>query len=177
MAKATQFQPMSAFEKATKNTRLGSQVAYYENGDPAQKPMVGLVTDVTPTGLMLCVFTNSGPRQREYTRHIEDPWFTQLEGREKVLRDKGAWDTIDNAHDRLDEQAKLRREAVLRRQQAEEANRQSVIDEEPILEEYAMAAEEMARQGVDLPTMVGKLGGKVTVGQLKSHFDLNPVSA
>lgn len=177
MAKAPPFQTQSPFEKATNKTRLGSQVAYYENGDPAQEPLVALVTRITPTGLMLCVFTSSGPRQREYTRHIDDPWFTALEGRERVLREKGAWDTMDNAHDRLDEQAKLRREAVTRRQQAEEANRQTQIDEEPLLEEHAMAAEEMARNGVDLPTMVAKLGGKVTVGQLRGHFENNPVSA
>ena len=176
MAKS-QFQAQSPFEKATKNTRLGSIVSYYENGDPAQEPLMALVTRVTPTGLMLCVFTYSGPRQREYTRHIADPWFVELEGREKTLREKGAWDTLDNAHDRLDEQAQVRREAVSRRQAADEQNRQAIIDEEPLLEEHAMAAEQMAREGVDLPTMVAKLGGRVTVGQLKSHFDLNPVSA
>lgn len=171
------FVAKSAFEKATGKTRFGDTVAYYGEGDPNQKPEVALVREVCPTGLVLCVFTSSGPKQRDYVRHVEDPWFKEQDGREKVMREKGTWDTIENAHARQDEQAKARAEAVLRRQQAEEANRAQIIDEEPLLEELAMAAEEMARKGVALPDMVKKLGGKVTVGQLKNHFDLNPVSA
>lgn len=171
------FVAKTPFEKATGKTRFGDTVAYYGEGDPSQKPEVALVRKVTPTGLVLCVLTSSGPKQRDFVRHVDDPWFKEQDGREKVMREKGTWDTIENAHARQDAQAEARRQDVLRRQAAEEANRAQIIDEEPLLEEFQMAAEEMARKGVPVPDMVKKLGGKVTEGQLKNHFELNPVSA
>lgn len=167
----------SHFELATMETQLGSQVAYYENGDPAQKPMLAFVSDVTPTGLCLHVFTPRGMSVRDYTRHIDDPWFKEIDQRQKTLREKGAWDTLDEAQRRLDAEAALRRAAVIRRQQADEANKQSQIDEIPLMDDIAMAAEEMARNGIALPDMVTRLHGQATIGQLKSHFELNPVSA
>lgn len=170
------FVAKSAFEKATAKTRFGDTVAYYGEGDPGQKPELALVREVCPTGLVLCVLTSSGPKQRDYVRHVEDPWFKEQDGREKVMREKGTWDTIDNAHARQDAQAEARRQDVLRRQAAEAANRAQIIAEEPLLEEVAMAADELAKKGVALPDMVKKLGGAVTVDQLKNYFDLNPVS-
>lgn len=170
------FVAKTAFEKATDKTRFGDTVAFYGEGDPLQKPQPALVTEVTPTGLVVCVFTPQGPKQRDYVRHIDDPWFAELPERVRVRREKGTWDTMANALARMDEQAEARRQDVLRRQEAEAANRQSIIDEEPMLDEFAMQAEEMARQGVPVPEMVKKLGGKVTAGQIKNHFELNPVS-
>jgi len=167
----------SPFEVATAMTKLGSQVAYYENGDKSQKPQLAFVTDVTPTGLNLHVFTPRGMSVRDYTRHIDDPWFQELDQRQKTLREKGAWDTLDEAQRRLDHEALMRRQAVIRRQQAEEANKQSQIDQEPLMEDIAMAAEEMARNGIALPDMVTRLHGQATIGQLRQHFELNPVSA
>ena len=171
------FVAKTAFEKATGKTRFGDTVAYYGEGDPQQEPEVAIVRKVCPTGLVLCVLTSSGPKQRDYVRHVEDPWFAEQDGREATMREKGTWDTIENAHARQDAQAEVRRQSVLRRQEAEAANRAQIIDEEPLLEEYAMQAEELAKKGVALPDMVKKLGGKVTAGQLKNHFELNPVSA
>lgn len=157
-------------------TRLGSDVVFYEQGDPKQEPLLAKVTRVTPTGLLLHVFTLRGMQVREFVRHINDPWF-QEGTREKVLREKGAWDTLAAAQERLDQQAEARRQAVLKQQQAQEAGRQSIIDAEPLMTDVAMAAEQMARDGLTIPEMVTKLGGKATLGQLQHHFATHTVSA
>ena len=167
----------SPFEVATAMTKLGSQVAYYENGDKSQKPQLAFVSDVTPTGLNLHVLTPRGLTVRDYTRHIDDPWFKEIDQRQKTLREKGAWDTLEEAQRRLDEEARLRREAVIRRQQAEEANRMSLADEEPLMEDVAMKAEELARQGFAMPDIVTELRGAATIGQVRNHFENNVISA
>lgn len=167
----------SPFEVATAMTRLGSQVAYYENGDKSQKPQLAFVSDVTPTGLNLHVLTPRGMSVRDYTRHIDDPWFTELDQRQKTLQEKGAWDTLEEGQRRIDNEARLRREAVIRRQIAEEANRQAQIDSQPLMDEVAMAAEELARQGFAIPDIVTQLRGQATLGQIVNHFENHTISA
>ena len=167
----------SDFEVASAMTGLGDTVAYYENGDKSQQPQVAIVSNVTPTGLCLHVLSPRGISVRDYTRHIDDPWFAALDQRQKTLNEKGAWDTLQSARRRLDEMARQRRLDVLRRQQAEEANKQDRADEEPLLDEVAMKAEELARQGFALPDIAAQLRGEATVGQIRNHFENNMVSA
>jgi hypothetical protein len=167
----------SAFSKAMEKTRLGDTVLYYEQGDPEQQPLAAIVSKVAATGLCLHVFSPRGLTVRDYIRHIEDPWFTELEGREAVLREKGAWDTLSAGLARQAAQAQARQEALRRRIQAEEADRKRMIDEQPLMEDTAMMAEELARSGLSLPEIASRFGGRVTVGQLQNHFELHPISA
>ena len=155
-------------------------VAYYPNGDKIQDPEVAIVTKRTPTGLDLWVFGDRTPLRRKSVRQMDDPWYTDPTfgaERKKRLFEDGCWDTVSSAKARMNAATEEAKAAVKRRQEAEQADRQSIIDQEPLLTEVAMEVEDLARQGFELPDICAAMRGKATPGQITNHLSNTTISA
>lgn len=155
-------------------------VAYYPNGDKVQDPEVAIVTKRTPTGLDLWVFGDRTPLRRKSVRKMDDPWYTDPTfgaERKKRLFEDGCWDTVGAAKDRMANAQAEAKAATERRQKAEQADRQAIIDQEPLLTEIAMEVEDLARQGFELPDICAAMRGKATPGQITNHLSNTTISA
>lgn len=158
--------------------KLGETVAYYRNGDSTQEPQVAIVSRITATGLTLHVFQISGPMLfRESVRHVLDPWHEERPDRKHVRFERGCWSSWDLAQERQEAEQRRKAELLAKQRQSEEATRQMLADMEPLLEDVAMEAEELARQGFALPDIAEHFRGRCTIGQLKNHFETHSISA
>ena len=166
----------------TNETEVGKfdHVAYYPNGDKTQEPEVALVTKRTPTGLDLWIFGDRTPLRRKSVRHLSDAWYddpTFGAERKKRRFEDGCWDTVTAAKARMASAVDDAKAAAKKRQDAEQADRQRIIDEEPLLTEVAMEAEDFARQGFAIPDICAAMRGKATPGQITNHLNNTRISA